>query len=92
MPATALPDRSVGPGPSEQDELAASHEQLARIAGRQRRPTVRLASPAGVEGKIPAAALVALQAIMRDRELTTKEEADIRNGLAPVRAAWRRTS
>lgn len=96
MSTTALPDHIVSPDPSEQDELVELREQLARIAGRQRRPVGRLVSPDGVEVEIPASAFAALQAIVRDlaqgrtitliphdRELTTKEAADILNVSRP---------
>jgi excisionase family DNA binding protein len=96
MSTTALPDHIVSPDPSEQDELVELREQLARIAGQRRRPVARLVSPDGVEVEIPASAFAALQAIVRDmaqgltitliphdRELTTKEAADILNVSRP---------
>jgi excisionase family DNA binding protein len=93
---TALPEHVLSPDPSEQDGLVELREQLARIAGRRRRPVARLVSPEGVEVEIPASAFAALQAIVRDmaqgltitliphdKELTTKEAADILNVSRP---------
>ena len=92
MSITAGHEHVLSPDPSEQDELVELQEQLARIAGRRRRPVARLVSPDGVEVEIPASAFAALQAIVRDmaqghtitliphdKELTTKEAADILN-------------
>jgi excisionase family DNA binding protein len=89
MPATAAPDHILSPDPSEQDELVELREQLTRIAG-QRRPVARLVAPDGSEVEIPASAFAALRAVVRDmaqgltitliphdKELTTKEAADI---------------
>ena len=89
MPATDPPDHILSPDPSEQDELVELREQLARIAG-QRRPVARLVAPDGSEVEIPASAFAALRAVVRDmaqgltitliphdKELTTKEAADI---------------
>jgi excisionase family DNA binding protein len=96
MSTTAIPEHVLSPDPSEQDELVELREQLARIAGRGRRPVARLVSPEGVEVEIPASAFAALQAIVRDmaqgltitliphdKELTTKEAADILNVSRP---------
>jgi excisionase family DNA binding protein len=96
MSTTAIPEHVLSPDPSEQDELVELREQLARIAGRGRRPVARLVSPEGVEVEIPASAFAALQAIVRDmaqgltitliphdKELTTKETADILNVSRP---------
>ena len=89
MPATAAPDHILSPDPSEQDELVELREQLTRIAG-QRRPVARLVAPDGSEVEIPPSAFAALRAVVRDmaqgltitliphdKELTTKEAADI---------------
>ncbi len=95
MSATAVPEHVLSPDPSEQDELVELREQLARIAARRGR-VARLVSPDGTEVEIPASALAALQAIVRDmargltitliphdKELTTKEAADILNVSRP---------
>ena len=92
MSTTAVPEHVLSPDPSEQDELVELREQLARIAGERGRPMARLVSPDGIEVEIPASALAALQAVVRDmaqgltitliphdKELTTKEAADILN-------------
>src|ERR1700730_13484172 len=89
MPTTAIPGHVLSPDPSEQDELVERREQFTRIAA-QRVPTARLVGPDGSEVEIPASAFAALQAVVRDmaqgltitliphdRELTTKEAADI---------------
>jgi excisionase family DNA binding protein len=89
MPTTAIPEHVLSPDPSEQDELVELREQLTRIAA-QRGPTARLVGPDGNEVEIPASAFAALQAVVRamaqgltitliphDKELTTKEAADI---------------
>jgi excisionase family DNA binding protein len=89
MPATAAPEHILRPDPSEQDELVELREQLTRIAA-QRRPVARLVAPDGSEVEIPASAFAALRAVVRDmaqgltitliphdKELTTKEAADI---------------
>ncbi|CAN5355546.1 helix-turn-helix domain-containing protein [soil metagenome] len=91
MSTTALPDHVVSPNPAERDEIAALQEQLVRIA-RLQRPMARLVGPDGTEVEIPASALAALQAVVHDmaqgltvtliphdKELTTKEAADILN-------------
>ncbi len=96
MSTTAVSDHVLSPDPSEQDELVELREQLARIAGRRRRPVARLVSPGGIEVEIPASAFAALQAVVRDmaqgltitliphdKELTTKEAADILNVSRP---------
>ncbi len=96
MSTTAVPEHVLSPDPSEQDELVELREQLARIAGRRPRPVAKLVSPDGTEVEIPASAFAALQAIVRDmaqgltvtliphdRELTTKEAADILNVSRP---------
>lgn len=90
MPATAAPDHILSPDPSEQDELVELREQLTRIAGQQRRPVAWLVAPDGSEVEVPASAFAALRAVVRDmaqgltitliphdKELTTKEAADI---------------
>lgn len=89
MPATAAPEHILSPDPSEQDELVELREQLTRIAG-ERRPVARLVGPDGSEVEIPASAFAALRTVVRDmaqgltitliphdKELTTKEAADI---------------
>ncbi|MDQ3380872.1 MAG: helix-turn-helix domain-containing protein [Actinomycetota bacterium] len=91
MSATALPEHVVSPDPAEREEIVALQEQLVRIA-RLRRPTARLVGPDGTEVEIPASAFAALQAVVHDmaqgltitfiphdKELTTKEAADILN-------------
>ena len=96
MSTTAVPEHVLSPDPSEQDELIELREQLARIARRRRRPVAKLVSPDGVEVEIPASAFAALQAVVRDmaqghtitliphdKELTTKEAADILNVSRP---------
>jgi hypothetical protein len=93
---TAIPEHVLSPDPSEQDELVELREQLARIAARRERPVARLVSPDGSEVEIPASAFAALQAVVRDmaqgltitliphdKELTTKEAADILNTSRP---------
>jgi excisionase family DNA binding protein len=93
---TGLPEHVLSPDPSEQDGLVELREQLARIAGRRRRPVARLVSPEGIEVEIPSSAFAALQAIVRDmaqgltitliphdKELTTKEAADVLNVSRP---------
>jgi excisionase family DNA binding protein len=90
MTATAAPEHILSPDPSEQDELVELREQLTRIADQQRRPVARLVGPDGGEVEIPASAFAALRAVVRDmaqgltitliphdKELTTKEAADI---------------
>lgn len=90
MPTTAIPDHVLSPDPSERDDMVELREQLARIAARRERPVARLVGPDGNEVEIPASAFAALQAVVRDmaqgltvtliphdRELTTKEAADI---------------
>jgi len=92
MTATAVPEHVLSPDPSEQHEIVALREQLRRIAAQGERPVARLVSPDGIEVEIPASAFAALQAVVRDmaqgltitliphdRELTTKEAADILN-------------
>jgi excisionase family DNA binding protein len=96
MSTTAVPEHVLSPDPSEQDELIELREQLDRIARRRRRPVAKLVSPDGVEVEIPASAFAALQAVVRDmaqghtitliphdKELTTKEAADILNVSRP---------
>ncbi len=88
---TTVPDHVLTPDPSEQDELVELRELLRRIAARER-PVARLVAPDGSEVEIPASAFAALQAVVRDmaqgltitliphdKELTTKEAADILN-------------
>ncbi len=90
MPAAAVLEHIVSPDPSEQDELVELREQLSRIADQHRRPAARLVGPDGSEVGIPASAFAALRAVVRDmaqgltitliphdKELTTKEAADI---------------
>jgi excisionase family DNA binding protein len=90
MTATAAPEHILSPDPSEQDELVELREQLTRIAGQRRRPVARLVAPDGSEVEIPASAFAALRTVVRDmaqgltitlvphdKELTTKEAADI---------------
>lgn len=91
MSTTAFPEHVVSPDPAEREEIVALREQLVRIA-RLRRPTARLVGPDGTEVEIPASAFAALQAVVHDmaqgltitfiphdKELTTKEAADILN-------------
>lgn len=95
MSTTAHPEHIVSPDPAEQDEIAALGEQLMRIA-RLRHPMARLVGPDGSEVEIPASAFAALQALVHDmaqgltitliphdKELTTKEAADILNVSRP---------
>jgi len=95
MSATALPEHVVSPDPAERDEIVALQEQLVRIA-RLRRPMASLVGPDGTEIAIPASAFAALQAVVHDmaqgltitliphdKELTTKEAADILNFSRP---------
>lgn len=90
MPTTTDPEHIVSPDPSERDELVALREQLARMAAQQRRAVARLVGPDGIEAEVPASAFAALQAAVRDmaqgltitlvphdKELTTREAADI---------------
>ena len=90
MPATTIPDHVLSPEPSEQDELIELREQLARIAGRRKRPVARLVGADGSEVEVPSSAFAALRAVVHDmargltitliphdKELTTKEAADI---------------
>ncbi len=90
MPAIAAPEHILSPDPSEQNELVELREQLTRIAGQQRRPHARLVGPDGSEVEIPESAFAALRAVVRDmaqgltitliphdKELTSKEAADI---------------
>jgi excisionase family DNA binding protein len=87
---TAITDHVLSPDPSERDELVELRDQLARIATRRKRPAARLVGADGSEVEIPASAFAALKAIVRDmsrgltitliphdKELTTKEAADI---------------
>ncbi len=96
MTSTAVPDHVLSPDPSEQDDLVELREQLARIAARRERPVARLLGPEGSEVEIPASAFAALRAVVRDmaqgltitliphdKELTTKEAADILNMSRP---------
>lgn len=96
MAITAPTDHVLSPDPSEQDELVELREQLGRIAARRGRPVARLVSPDGIEVEIPASAFAALQAVVRDmaqghtitliphdKQLTTKEAADILNVSRP---------
>jgi excisionase family DNA binding protein len=95
MATTAVPEHVLSPDPSEQEELIELREQLARIAAR-RKPAARLVAPDGSEVEIPASAFAALRAVVRDmaqgltitliphdKELTTKEAADILNMSRP---------
>jgi excisionase family DNA binding protein len=96
MSTTAVPEHILSPDPSEQDEMVELREQLARIASEGQQPTARLVSPDGIEVEIPASAFAALQAVVRDmargltitliphdKELTTKEAAEILNVSRP---------
>lgn len=96
MSATAVPEHVHSPDPSEQDELVELREQLARIAAQRKPPLAKLVSPDGIEVEVPASAFAALQAVVRDmaqgltitliphdKELTTKEAADILNVSRP---------
>lgn len=95
MSTTTLPEHVVSPDPAEREEIAALQEQLVRIAG-LRRPLARLVGADGREVAIPASAFAALQAVVHDmaqgltvtliphdKELTTKEAADILNVSRP---------
>jgi excisionase family DNA binding protein len=96
MSTTAVPEHVLSPDPSEQDEMVELREQLARIAAERKRPMAKLVSPDGIEVEIPASAFAALQAVVRDmaqgltitliphdKELSTKEAADILNVSRP---------
>jgi excisionase family DNA binding protein len=96
MATTAIPEHVLSPDPSEQDDLVELREQLARITAQRGRPMARLVSPDGSEVEIPTSAFAALQAVVRDmaqgltiiliphdKELTTKEAADILNMSRP---------
>lgn len=89
MTTTALPEHIVSPDPAEREEMTALREELSRIAGSQR-PVAKLVGPNGSEVEIPASAFAALQALVHDmargrtvtliphdKELTSKEAADI---------------
>jgi excisionase family DNA binding protein len=90
MSTTVVPEHVVSPDPSEQDEIVELRELFASIARKAGRPMAKLVSADGVEVEIPASAFYALHALVRDmaqgltvtliphdRELTTKEAADI---------------
>ncbi len=92
MTTTTVPEHVLSPDPSEQDAIVTLRDQLRRIAAQRERPLARLVSPNGIEVEIPASAFAALQAVVRDmaqgltitliphdKELTTKEAADILN-------------
>lgn len=92
MATTDHTEQSLSPDPSEQDELVALREQLARIAEQQGHPPATLVGTDGLSVEIPASALAALQAVVddlaqgrtvtlipHDRALTTKQAADIPN-------------
>lgn len=96
MSTTVVPEHVLSPDPSEQDEIVELRELFARIAGKEGRPMAKLVSADGVEVEIPASAFYALHALVRDmaqgltvtliphdRELTTKEAADILNVSRP---------
>ena len=92
MSTATDPEHIVSPDPSERDELIELREQLARMAAQQGRGVARVVGPDGIEAEIPASAFAALQAAVRDmaqgltitliphdKELTTREAADILN-------------
>jgi excisionase family DNA binding protein len=96
MATTAVPEHVLSPDPSEQDDLVELREQLARISARRGRPVARLVGLDGSEVEIPASAFAALRTVVRDmaqgltitliphdKELTTKEAADILNMSRP---------
>lgn len=96
MSTTAVPEHVLSPDPSEQAEIVELREQLERIAAERTRPMARLVSPEGIEVEVPASAFAALQAVVHDmargltitliphdKELTTKEAADILNVSRP---------
>lgn len=96
MSSITMPEHVLSPDPSEQDEIVVLRDQLTRIAARRGRPIARLVGPDGIEVEIPASAFAALQAVVRDmaqgltitliphdKELTTKEAADILNVSRP---------
>jgi excisionase family DNA binding protein len=96
MSTTRDPEHIVSPDTTEQDELVELREQLARMAAQQGRAVARLVGPDGIEAEIPASAFAALQAAVRDmaqgltialiphdKELTTREAADILNVSRP---------
>lgn len=95
MSVAARPEHVVSPDPAERDEIVALQEQLVRIA-RSQRPLAKLVAPDGSEVEIPASALAALRALVHDlargstitliphdKELTTKEAAEILNVSRP---------
>jgi len=92
MPTSTDAEHILSPDPSEQEELIELREQLARMAAQQGRAVARLIGPDGIEAEIPASAFAALQTAVRDmaqgltitliphdKELTTREAADILN-------------
>ncbi len=96
MSTTVVPEHVLSPDPSEQDGLVELREHLAEIAGRLERPMAKLVSPEGIEVELPASAFAALRAVVHDmaqgltvtliphdKELTTKEAADILNVSRP---------
>jgi excisionase family DNA binding protein len=87
-----VPEHVLSPDPAEHEGIVDLREALARIAGASARPMAKLVSADGVEVEIPASAFSALHTVVRDmaqgltvtliphdRELTTKEAADVLN-------------
>jgi excisionase family DNA binding protein len=87
---TLAPDHLLSPDPSDQERILELRAQLERIAAAHAQANTRLVSPDGTEVELPASAFAALQALVRDlarghmvtliphdKDLTTKEAADI---------------
>ncbi len=96
MSATSVPEHVLSPDPSELDGLVELRERLALIADHLQQPMAKLVSPEGVEVELPASAFAALRAVVHDlsqgltvtliphdKELTTKEAANILNVSRP---------
>lgn len=96
MSTTVIPEHVLSPDPSEREGIVELHDQLRRIAAQREQPIAKLVSPDGTEVEIPASAFAALHAVVHDmangltitliphdKELTTKEAADILNFSRP---------